>query len=940
MISPGDRLTYELLVDDGHAPAVAFAAIQHQDATAVRALAARSADEAAFGWWLHVCEQKPVLFSTVADLPPSLPPLGRAARAGVLRLLESAFHAPNQRTQTALSAATLYSRLAMDDELALQVARAALGGPAEAEDVAALFATKGSLVNELVGEARRRLGQSQASDRALLITAAAEQPPQQRCEWLLMLAEPVTPDEEPHIVTAIKAATAGATEGALGPARQLFTRLGIATQVDLVGVSSSRLISADLVHHLGPAGWRVLVERLTPQDASDGSPSVLSALLGLVSQLALTQAPELLLWAHARYDSELFADARARQINLLNSGYSRRDKPPGGTGTLVLLALLSGAEGACKDAALALKSAPVDRRLLAVRRDFDAQQLRQFLDAFSEADISGGQSSQETQFDPDVLRAAGAVMAWQLLPHRLGRQLQQEEARDLPGLITGQVAALLATLPPAAAAEVGRGLLGVLEVDGPRLVPRSVLDLLHHSEGLTVLAEPYWVEKIVNLWRNEEDAAARLVDYLEANSRALSTSDVEFVMRALDDARQAAPAQWTPTHDERLAAALPPSALVRELATQAQSLGLPQARQAPAERLQRLVEAVLSSGYGQDAYEALTDPASTLRKLAEHTNDTLSDLTARWLATLRPTPDVVEVTVTARDGRLDATEYTRACEQLAEAAAARTKNEHLSDDERASALEVTERASGDLARAAAFDLLSGSPPVAVRRAAAHMLTSTPAEAGDSDRLQELRDRERDAESHRALTTALRQVRSGSVGEALRRLFAIGRAVAQSEPDADVYLPFEAVRTTFQKEVDELRASFTDSNKGYLSAANTLAELLVEQGAAAYLLSKGDPKHIAQAEKLIKGTPDKPSVGALLVRGDFLTDPDMVWLSSVQSLRSFRPAHPASYGGAPRDTGDGSRRHAEALLPIIIDGWALTMLRCATEVRAWIDKPAT
>lgn len=940
MITPGDPVSYELLVRDGHAPAVAFTATRHNDTEAARALATGSADEAVFIWWLHVCEQQPGLLATVADLPSSLPPLGHSLRAPVLGLLASAFHLPHKGTRAAALVAALYSKLTVDDELALQVARAAHGAAA-ADDLAELFATTGTLTAELVENARRRLGGSDPSDRALVIKAAAEQPPQQRCEWLSMLTDPYAPDEELQVVAAIKDASARTAGGALGPARELFARLDVATQVELLGSDTSRLVSGDLVHHLGPDRYRALVEHLTPQDDSQGEPSSLPSLLGLIAQVSSNHAPEVLLWAHARYNAELFTDARARMINVLDSGYSRRDKPPGIVGTLVLLALLSGGESACKDAALALKSAALHARLLTVRRDFDTQQIRQFLDALAEPDGEVEPSSVRATLDLDVLQAAGAVMAWQMLPQRLGRQLLPEDARALPETIAAHVASLLAELPPDAAAAVGRGLLGVLDVDGPRLLPRSVPDLLHHLDELPALVEPYWVEKLVNHWRQDHDAACRLVDYLEVHGSQLSEHDLEFVMRALDEAREAAPALWTRDHDQRLASALPAGALMRELVTQAESLGRPQALQAPADRLSRLLSAVLDAQQGQAAYAALNGPGATLRRLAEHTDAVVSDLTARWLGALLPSSDVVDVAVTMRDSRLGTSEFTRACGQLAEAAAVRTRDEHLSHEERIAALQLTARASGARARAAALDLLSTSPPTVLGRAAAHLLATTAAQADDGERLEALRNAERDRKIHDELTSALRAVRSGSVGQALGRLLALGRAVADSEPDVDLFLPFQAVRATFQKEVDELLASFADSNKGYLAAANSLAELLVEQGAAAHLLAKGDSKQLPHAEKLVRGTADKQPVGSLIVRQDLLSDPGMTWLSSVQALREFRPAHPVSRGGhTPRDTGDDSRRTAEVLLPMIIDGWALTMTRCASAVRPWVNDQKT
>lgn len=930
MISPGDRTSYQSLLEQGHAPAVAFCATQHNDAQAVRALATLSADPTVFAWWLHVCHQQPTfLVATVAELPSPLPTLGDSLQGGVLRLLANAFHPPRQRTQAAVAAAGLFGKLAGDDDVALRIARAALGAPPEGDDVAALFETSETLVDDLVEAARRRLASSGPADRELLIRLAAEQQPQLRCDWLLMLAEPYREDEVPHVVAAIKDAAARCQEGSLGSARQLFARLDVGWQFELL-VESTRLINGDLVHHLGPERWRVLVEKLTRQDdTQEVLPALpaLPALLGLVGQLASSQAPELLLWAHARYNAELFADTRARMISTLQSGYSRRDQPPGVAGRLVLLALLSGDEKACQDAAAALDSAALDPRLLGVRRDFDAHELRQFLDSFA-ADENADPTPPRQPCDPDILSAAGAVMAWQMLPERTERQFTPQDARLVPQTVAAHVVALLSKLSASAGAAVGRGLLTVLDVDGPRLLPPALLDALHHPEGLKAFFKSFWVEKLVNTWREQEDAAGRLVDFLEANGRQLSGHDLEFVMQALDQSREVAPGSWSPDLDQRLALALPPDALVRELVTQAGSLHRPQALQAPAERLVRLLKAVLKADEGQAAYGSLNSPDATLSRLAEHADQTLSDLTARWLAHLEPSPDVVHVAVAMRDSRLGTNEYAQACARLAAAAAARTTDEQLSDEGRITALHLARQADSAQARSAAFELLAASPPAAVRRAAAGLLANTPAQAGDSDRLGALMDAERDRETHRELTSALRAVRSGSVGQALQRLLEIGRVAVDTEPDLDEYLPYEATRPVFQQEVDDLLASLSDTDKGYLASASTLAELLVEQGVAAHLLYKSESKHFPQAERLLKRATDKPTVGSLIVRQDLLQGTEMAWLSSVHTLREFRPAHPDSKGA------DG-RRFAEVLLPMIIEGWAVTMLRCSGSVRAWI-----
>ena len=446
-------------------------------------------------------------------------------------------------------------------------------------------------------------------------------------------------------------------------------------------------------------------------------------------------------------------------------------------------------------------------------------------------------------------------------------------------------------------------------------IPVSVLDIvLDHPTAVREWAGCGFTDQVVA--RAADTGGAAVCNVLEALADELDTDTIVGLARTLLD------------QPGLLAVALghlgPATDAVRQLASAAvESLDGPEAGHAPTDALSLLVPAAVSSGMART-----TNHAAHIHRLLEHPDSRANAAGVAWAAAIPVTDadtELVDVVVAADDALLHQnTDLAAVRDAYATQVAGQAKDQSLSTDARAANLTLAVKLSPAVAREAAFTICEGSTSQALRKAAAGVLASTPGAVEDVDRLRSLYEKETRDGQKSLFQTALHNVQSRDITEALDGLTAVLGLPGWA--DARTLVPDPDFDNAFVAATDKVRAPATNraNPSDFGTKSNVLADLLVDLALLA-AHDAGEKGYLTgtEAAQIRANAHGRPESGDLVHRPNLLAK--VGWLGHCQALRAYRDAHPAPRGTVEpnRVTPDDSGAIA-SILSRVVTGWAGTM----------------
>ena len=359
-----------------------------------------------------------------------------------------------------------------------------------------------------------------------------------------------------------------------------------------------------------------------------------------------------------------------------------------------------------------------------------------------------------------------------------------------------------------------------------------------------------------------------------------------------------------------------PELLNRHVVRQLETLDRPEGEAVPPERLAPVLTRALDAGL----VNAIPDPTGHIRRLVSG-HRLLHPLAAKWLTEAPPTAQLVEICVRADEHYARRSPYPTARLAQARTLAIRVSDFGLDTDLRVTALMSAASADPHIGRVAAL-AVPGDYPVALRRAAARVLSETQGASEDVDRLTMLADVEDDAEALGLLQVAIRRIHSGSVGEALEHLLILVESdLDPAQVSASIVLPETSLHHAFIAKVDAARASLSGPPAMAVNSLIDLGEVLAEW--AIGFTFRSSIKNVADGKRLLENAPNKPKIGDLVRRQQLLQD--LPWLASYAALRDDRSVHVAPAGTTvPVTIADENVVTARYLTRRVVRGWVEAM----------------
>jgi hypothetical protein len=721
------------------------------------------------------------------------------------------------------------------------------------------------------------LGKSKVkADREMVMAAARRGRPN-----LAVLAElepPLTPDEEAAIRDALSTVLGNLQPPEPTHASILLSRLAPSQATTLLprNPASHATIAAGLVAQLGPA-LRSYLEELVI-DADDKHTQLAKALSAHVGSIRdhedqLTTAE----WILQTYPSDFLRDYIGTLSSRASSPYGRDDATRSD-----LLRLLVASPTGLLVAAYGASATIAD--LADWDFDLSSEANRALGKAFAHA-IKNGRLSAETLTD---------AIATAVDQHQAG-----------PATLIG-------------------GLVQVLPETPERLADTAVLT----PEGFAQLALAKDVQAGVAAMKRVGAQTGGFVAAVVATSAALPLDEDDrglangVVQGLLDELELAA---LTEQAAVQLSGELRrrPSVLRNLLFKLMATLRRPQASHASGVVLARVMEVIRDLG----EFEGWTidqnhDEDTLVTELAHHGDPVVRALAATWLGQAPPTDQSLNIAIAA--AAADSTPqnpFGAACAQIATTLVATAADISASAPKRVSALENAQRADEAIARKAALDLKE-NPSTELRLAAASVLANTPGTSQDLEILEVWYKDEHNSQVKSEVATALRRLRSGSVGDALHNLLAhFGLTANFKGLDAKDALPYPQWHDAFVENVDTVRSSATASAKDAVQAHILLADL--SPWAPTHWRSKDIPKFQDLGQKILDDDPKKQTSGALITNQQLVIE--LPWMHSFAALRQNRNAHPKPNGSTPATPGRIQRRMAHDLTRDVVIGWATVML---------------
>lgn len=353
------------------------------------------------------------------------------------------------------------------------------------------------------------------------------------------------------------------------------------------------------------------------------------------------------------------------------------------------------------------------------------------------------------------------------------------------------------------------------------------------------------------------------------------------------------------------------------------SLRGPESGHASPTVLSALIPAALRAGLGHPH-----DTAEQVRALLEHPDASVNAAGMAWAEAIDVTADDRELVkvVVAADEAVNHGEdnLARLRERYGTSLADRAQHLDLPTDERVASLELAATTAPSRARDAAFSVLEQSTTPTLRRTAAGVLASTNGTVDEVARIQEIHDSEKRTDLRELLQTALHNVHSRDLTEAVAGLLSMLGLPPVNDPR--VLVPYPSHENSFVDRVDKVRAASTNRSNpsGYGTQANVLADLLVDLAILA-AHDAGTKKVANETEigQIRANAKVRPDSGDLINRANLHAI--FPWLGQCQALRDYRDAHfaPVDTLEPHRVTPDDSGAIA-SILQRLVAGWCETM----------------